>query len=158
MGLPHEYKPNINELKQLFDDSKRFEKRQENKSHQRTYSDAKPTMVEVGLGSYDLRNGRSHVMAFEKAKQKFDAKNGRSAQGGKSSKPQHFQSNIPKRNNYMMEHSMGSSMMGGSESLENSINMDPGVTSPYDDNSSSKENFSMTSSINLDGLKVSDDE
>lgn len=138
----------------MFDDSKRFEKRQENKSHQRTYSDAKPTMVEGGLGSYDLRNGRSHVMAFEKAKQKFDKNSGRSSQNSKSSKPQHYQSNIPKRNNYMMEHSAG----GGAESLENSLNMDPGVTSPYDDNSSSKGNFSMTSSINLDGLKVSDDE
>lgn len=115
-------------------------------------------MVEGGLGSYDLRNGRSHVMAFEKAKQKFDKSNGRSSQNSKSSKPQHFQSNIPKRNNYPMDHSGGSLLLGGAESLDSSLNMDPGVTSPYDDNSSSKGNFSMTSSINLDGLKVSDDE
>lgn len=104
-----------------------------------------------------MRSGRSHAYNFEKAKQKFDqsqlSRSGRSSHNSnKPAKPQQFQSNIPKRSNYLVEPGAGGS------DLSASLNMDPGVISPYDDNSSSKGNFSMTSSINLDGLKVSDDE
>lgn len=162
IGFPHEYKPNIHELKQLFDDTKRAqissyaaEQQQQQpqskpsqKSHQRTYSDAKPTLIESDLNSFDLRmQSRNNAFNFERAKQKFD-NSGRSSNNQKqpiySVSQKQSGSFIPKRNTAYLEN--------------NHQNGDPFVTSPCYDEANNKGNYSMTSSINLDGLKVSDDE
>lgn len=169
LGLPSEYKPNIHELKQLFDDSKRSHghEPQKPKSHQRTYSDAKPTLIDSDLGSFDMRmQSRNNAYNFERAKQKFDNQSSRSKARNQpiyavSQKQQqqhpnsHYTpSNIPKRNTYHENSSHGvDSFPIKLESNQQHVV----VTSPYDDHSS-KGNYSMTSSINLDGLKVSDDE
>lgn len=160
IGFPHEYKPNIHELKQLFDDTKRSHissyasnignsEQKHGKSHQRTYSDAKPTLIDSDLNSFDLRmQSRNNAFNFERAKQKFDGRSGSNSHQKQQAQPIYSvsqkQSNsfIPKRNTYLET---------------NAANTDEGfVTSPYKDDS--KGNYSMTSSINLDGLKVSDDE
>ncbi|XP_063699389.1 coiled-coil domain-containing protein 102A isoform X1 [Culicoides brevitarsis] len=160
IGFPHEYKPNIHELKQLFDDTKRSHissyasenpssqqapvTKPSQKSHQRTYSDAKPTLIESDLNSFDMRmQSRNNAFNFERAKQKFDNSSRSNKQPIYSVSQKQAGSFIPKRNSY----------------LENNYE---DVTSPgFNDEApiaNSKGNYSMTSSINLDGLKVSDDE
>lgn len=166
IGFPHEYKPNIHELKQLFDDTKRSHissyanvseqqqiQKPSQKSHQRTYSDAKPTLIDPDLNSFDLRmQSRNNAFNFERAKQKFD-NSGRPTSNLQQKQPiysvsqKQSSSFIPKRNTSYHENNHQAS------------NDDPFVTSPiYADENLSKGNYSMTSSINLDGLKVSDDE
>lgn len=93
---------------------------------------------------------RNNAFNFERAKQKFD-------NSGRTNNPQkqpiysvsqkQSSSFIPKRNTTYLENN------------HQGPNDDPFVTSPmYNEENLSKGNYSMTSSINLDGLKVSDDE
>lgn len=143
IGLPHEYKPNIHELKQLFDDSKRPGSGRA-APFQRHYSDAKTSVVDTDLGNLSIR--QRNAFNFEKAKQKFDnnvsrRNTSKSASNGEDVIKNYPPSNIPKRTTLTSE------------------NVDPDhiLLSPYEDKLT-RSNFSMTSSINLDSLKVSDDE
>lgn len=143
IGLPHEYKPNIHELKQLFDDSKRPSSGRA-APFQRNYSDAKTSVVDTDLGNLSMR--QRNAFNFEKAKQKFDnnvsRRNTSKSQSTNGEDIKNYPpSNIPKRTTLTSE------------------NVDPEhlLLSPYEDKLT-RSSFSMTSSINLDSLKVSDDE
>lgn len=144
LGLPHEYKPNIHELKQLFDDSKRSNGGlSSHNSGYRAFPDAKPPIIDTDLTGLNLR--QRNALNFEKAKQKFDnasrratGKSVSSNDGSKNYPP----SSIPKRTYPDQVETDGAFQS---------------ITSPFEDKLT-RSSFSMTSSINLDGLKVSDDE
>jgi hypothetical protein len=74
----HEYRPNINDLKQIFDDSKRMNIGTKSKN----YNDAKPSHLPQDELFFDGKN-RSE---FERVKQKFDSRNSKSYHVNSSSK------------------------------------------------------------------------
>lgn len=147
------YKPNINDLRQLFDDTKRMNDRgifpsksqlMEAKGQLTPQSlcyDAKGTLGECE----GMSEGRQKF-DFERAKQKFD-KNGKvtGGKGGSSGG------------------SRSSSVSG--KKLTESYNMELGISKQnfnetvqfFDENMRKKDGY-MKTSLNLDGLKISDDE
>ncbi|XP_055619618.1 coiled-coil domain-containing protein 102A isoform X2 [Toxorhynchites rutilus septentrionalis] len=87
------YKPNINDLKQLFDNSCHYERQMQPKSRggandtqvpilSGSYYDAKPSYID-GDGPYDAKDKSSdNMFDFERAKQKFDNISRSSGGGG----------------------------------------------------------------------------
>lgn len=73
-----EYRPNINDLKQIFDDSKRMNIGLKSKN----YSDAKPSLLPQDELFFD---GKSRS-EFERVKQKFDSRNSTRSHMNSSSK------------------------------------------------------------------------
>ncbi|XP_059613909.1 coiled-coil domain-containing protein 102A isoform X2 [Phlebotomus argentipes] len=124
------YKPNINDLRQLFDDTKR-------KSDSRGYFPGKsqPHSMYYDEGVFEGRQQRSNMFDFERAKQKFD-KNEKKMSG-----------------------------KGGGKKITESCSTELGISKQnfnetvqfFDENMRKKDAY-MKTSLNLDGLKVSDDE
>ncbi|XP_055699816.1 coiled-coil domain-containing protein 102A isoform X4 [Phlebotomus papatasi] len=147
------YKPNINDLRQLFDDTKRMNDRGIFPSKSQLM-EAKGQLTPQSL-CYDVKGslGECEGMTegrqkfdFERAKQKFD-KNGKvtGGKGGSSGG------------------SRSSSLSG--KKLTESYNMELGISKQnfnetvqfFDENMRKKDGY-MKTSLNLDGLKISDDE
>lgn len=202
---PLDYKPNINDLRQLFDENSRAENRK-NHRHSAIYADAKHTSLDesifdnykgVGVGGGGGSGGggcggyhqsqtqsQSIVMAaipstrnpdFERVKQKFDKPNVTNSPSSSSSntrngkKARNFSSFL-KFNNKRCERSDSMASSNGvndntASKIPNSSNLTESIDSvdstkavAGDSLSNKKIDVYMHSSINIDGLKVSDDE
>lgn len=192
---PLECKPNINDLRQLFDENSRAENRK-NHRHSAIYADAKHTSLDEsifdnykGLGGIGAGGGggsaynqsQSIVLAaipstrnpdFERVKQKFDKPNvahspslSSSSNTRNGKKARNFSSFLKfsnKRSDSIASSNGGGdvgSKMQNNANLSESIDMVDCSKAVAGDNLSNKKiDAYMHSSINIDGLKVSDDE
>lgn len=197
-AYPLECKPNINDLRQLFDDNSRAENRK-NHRHSAIYADAKHTSLDesifdnykgIGIGNGGGGSGyhqsqaqsqsQSIVMAaipstrnpdFERVKQKFDkpsvtnsASSSSSTRNGK--KARNFSSFLKfnnKRSDTItssngLNDSVASKVPNNSNLTESIDSVDSTKAVAGDSLSNKKIDAYMHSSINIDGLKVSDDE
>lgn len=200
-AYPLECKPNINDLRQLFDDNSRAENRK-NHRHSAIYADAKHTSLDesifdnykgIGIGgggggggsgyhqSQTQSQSQSIVMAaipstrnpdFERVKQKFDkpivtntaSSSSSNTRNGK--KARNFSSflkfnnkrsdTIPSSNG--LNDSVASKVPNNSNLTESIDSVDSTKAIAGDSLSNKKIDAYMHSSINIDGLKVSDDE
>lgn len=149
-------KTNINDLKQLFDDnSKRIEKQNmlDCNVSRNNYYDAKPSFIDSDnpFDSKQLLNQRN-MFDFERAKQKFDS------QCSRLKTPQLFHKSSSKsheskkqRNNHADNHEIPFSKQNFNETVQF---FDENVQKHKRDSSYSKNH----NSLNLDGLKVSEDD
>ncbi len=177
----NEMKPNINDLKQLFDDSKRLnvEKMQQQQQmqshllHQKSnYYDAKPSFLENEM-LLDCKNRAD----FERVKQKFDAKSPQSSQSNmkiptvsnkysQSSIPSASSSSSkPQNSNLLRKHQNNS----GSKASNIPVNINETIQF-FDNDPRSQKNVyagkkqndlddeNCAENLNIDSLDVSDDE
>lgn len=181
-NYPLECKPNINDLRQLFDDNSRCDNKKSHR-HSAIYADAKHTSLDESI--LDYKGGYHHqsqsiVMAaipssrhpdFERVKQKFDkpiASNSPSSSASSNTrngkKARNFSSFL-KFSNKRTTDSIPSNCDVVSQKVPNSSNLTESIDSvdstkaiAGDILSNKKMDAYMHSSINIDGLKVSDDE
>lgn len=151
-----EYRPNINDLKQFFDESKRH-------SHMKnpsasSYVDAKPSYLLQDEMLFDTAKRKE----FERNKLKFDQKAGRNLSASSKHKAQEFRVpsksfDINQRNDYDMKFNINEPqynydseappLMSKKSSLQNQ------ASSEKQDNT-----VNMAANFNLDGFKVSEDD
>lgn len=146
---PPECKPNINDLRQLFDSSRYEFKRNVNPGQAQSYYDAKTSAADENI--LESKIGLSRNIDFERAKQKFD-------------KPTSLRLNKihqVKSTNYTKTGYSGGMRTNHSDGVGKVVkNPIDGNGPPYESNNSrgSKKDAYMNSSMNLDELKVSDDD
>ena len=152
------FKPNINELKQLFDNSRHFNVQQKQHfSGSGSYCDAKPSFIDCD-NPFEIKDKSLNMFDFEKAKQKFDNIS-RSSSG--NSKPSSRSSNQHPSFIKPLSSSSGNS---APPKRPNNLNNDPNNIPnnkqneqiQYFDNN--KLNFTKSTNVNLDGLKISEDD
>lgn len=185
--IQNDYKPNINDLKQLFDDSKRLNVDKIQQHHfqqqQKNYFDAKPSYLEQEIFT-DCKNR----VDFERVKQKFDAKpqnnmkisnkfgNSSIPSTSSSSKQQSTNSNLLRK--HPNTATAGSTKLNKTEnlldgsqtastsssSLNNKININETIQF-FDNDPQSNRNSYLAGgkeenggNFNLDGFKVSEDD
>lgn len=147
---PPECKPNINDLRQLFDSTRYEFKRNVNPGQAQSYYDAKTSAADENI--LESKIGLSRNIDFERAKQKFDKPTSLRLNKIHQVKPTNHQ-----KSNYSggmrTNHSDGMGKNGKHATDGNSGQM-------YESNNSrgSKKDAYMNSSMNLDELKVSDDD
>lgn len=144
---PPECKPNINDLRQLFDSSRYEFKRNVNPGQAQSYYDAKTSAADENI--LETKIGLSRNIDFERAKQKFD-------------KPTSLRLNKihqVKPTNYTKSGYSGVRASDGVGKVVKHSTTD-GTAQLYESNNSrgSKKDAYMNSSMNLDELKVSDDD
>lgn len=188
-NYPLECKPNINDLRQLFDDNSRIDNKKSHR-HSAIYADAKHTSLDESIFDYKSSGGggggiyhqsQSIVMAaipssrhpdFERVKQKFDKpisshspSSSSNVRNGK--KARNFSSFLKFSNKRGGGDSIQSSNCDTSSQnkIPNNTNLTESIDSvdstkaiAGDSLSNKKIDAYMHSSINIDGLKVSDDE
>lgn len=190
-NYPLEYKPNINDLRQLFDDNSRHENKK-NHRHSAIYADAKHTSLDENI--FDYKNGggigggdghhQSHSIVtaaipsnrhpdFERVKQKFDRPNlsnspsSSSTRNGK--KTRNFSSFLKfsnKRSDSLQSTPNDNNCCDVTTKIPNNLNLTESIDSidstkaMVGDTSSINKKLDayMNNSINIDGLKVSDDD
>lgn len=148
------YKPNINDLKQLFDDSKRNNTNFERK-HPKNYFDANQSMD-------------SEYLNFERVKQKFDNKHSNKTMnnnGHSSAAPSGSRTNNPNCGSNRTKASIADEA-----SYSKNININETIqffdndlrslknSNHLDDTSLQQGSKEKTGNFNLDGFKVSDEE
>lgn len=179
-NYPLECKPNINDLRQLFDDNSRAENKK-NHRHSAIYADAKHTSLDESVFDYKggYHQSQSIVMAaippssrnpdFERVKQKFDKPTAANSSSSSSSntrngkKTRNFSSFLKfnnKRTDSIPSHNgdITSKIPNNSNLTESIDSVDSAKAIAGDSLSNKKIDAYMHSSINIDGLKVSDDE
>lgn len=177
-SYPLDYKPNINDLRQLFDDNSRHENRKNLNRDSAIYGDAKHTSLHENI--FDCKNyhrqSQSIVTAaiptsrsdFERVKQKFDkpnASNSPSSSSRNNKKARNYSSFLKfnnKRSESVPNESVGHE---GPTKVPQNISLTESVDSidstkaiVGDSLTNKKKDVYMNSSMNLDGLKVSEDE
>lgn len=185
LNYPLECKPNINDLRQLFDDSSRHESKKSHR-HSAIYSDAKHTIADeiVYNGKTNHHQSLSIVTAaipssrhpdFERVKQKFDkpmASHSPSSSSTRSGKKTRNFSSFLKFNNKRNEpipvindpsnhcDAIGGKHMSNTPSLlmESCDSVDSTQAIAGDGLMGKKIDAYMNSSMNIDGLKVSEDD
>lgn len=177
-NYPLECKPNINDLRQLFDENSRAENKK-NHRHSAIYADAKHTSLDESIFDYKggYHQSQSIVMAaipnsrnpdFERVKQKFDKPNVTNSPSSSSNtrngkKARNFSSFL-KFNNKRTDSipstncDVASKMPNNSNLTESIDSVDSTKAVAGDSLSNKKIDAYMHSSINIDGLKVSDDD
>lgn len=174
-SFPFEYKPNINDLRQLFDDSSRHhdEKKHKTNRHSSSFSDAKYSGVDDRLfeskGSHQAASVTVSAVQpirnieFERVKQKFD-KPATSATGSstRNKKARNFSSFLKftnKRNDIDTNETDASKLSNSNGKAHDEIVKTADVDKGNECYivASKKESF-MSNSMNLDGLKVSDND
>lgn len=175
-------KPNINDLKQLFDDNfKRHNNMIDNNSSSnkqnmldpstRSYYDAKPSFIEAD-NPFEQQNTKSiltqrNMFDFERAKQKFDnqtasrMKNAQlfSKHQNSSSKNSHKRNSSSSDNNML---NMAPEQLQPTSAPFNKQNFNETVQF-FDENNmrhgnNKKDSYGKGNNLNLDGLKVSEDD
>lgn len=166
-----EYRPNINDLKQFFDDSKRSTSHSQKKTS--SYNDAKPSYLNQDEIIFDGKNKSE----FERVKQKFDRSHSSSSKPANlssSSKNKLQSRSFEARNDINQKHHRYNDDYG---MRTNNMNINESHNQQYDEceASSSKKKSAfqshiqssqekqdntvdLTSSFNLDGFKVSEDD
>lgn len=176
-------KPNINDLKQLFDDGKRHNNHNYDKqnildtssSSSRHYYDAKPSYIENDI-PFDTKPNltQRNMFDFERAKQKFD-----NYSSSRLKTPQSFKHSSSTKVSSSNKRSSSSGSGGGGGNVGIGLMYQDQPVHPCNDVSISKQNFNETvqffdenlrlinkrdsaytkgNSLNLDGLKVSEDD
>lgn len=133
---PPECKPNINDLRQLFDSSRYEYKRNVNPGQAQSYYDAKTSAADENI--LETKIGLTRNIDFERAKQKFDKPTSLRLNKIHQVKP----TNYTKSGGYS----------GGMRT-----NQSDSVGKKHASDGSKKDAY-MNSSMNLDELKVSDDD
>lgn len=186
--FPHDYKPNINDLRQLFDDNSRHhaEHKKHHSTHRRSgiYADAKPTMV-GDENILELKNGNGHQshsilsaaipstrnIEFERVKQKFDKPSNATGSSARNKKARNFSSFLKfsnKRNECVPNETDASKLSNTVIAVAvngTSEDVSIGLAATNDKvmtnerlTVNKKKDAYMNSSMNLDGLKVSEDD
>lgn len=186
--FPHDYKPNINDLRQLFDDNSRHhgEQKKHQSSHRRSgiYADAKPTTV-VDENILEMKNGHGHQshsiltaaipstrnIEFERVKQKFDKPSNATGSSARNKKARNFSSFLKfsnKRNECVPNETDASKLSNTAmavtvNSASEDVPIGLGVANDKVKTNerltvNKKKDAYMNSSMNLDGLKVSEDD
>lgn len=161
-NIPSDCKPNINDLRQLFDDNRHCFNNAEIKRHNdkqpnlsQSYFDAKQSHADENIFESKSRN-----IDFERVKQKFDNPHHRERSSSNKFNNNYNNSkmsNSSKRSSASVDGSMlsgaaSNDMQSQKHSLNETIQF-------FDEHSrSSKREVYSRNSINLDGLKVSEDE
>ncbi|KAJ6641382.1 Coiled-coil domain-containing protein 102A [Pseudolycoriella hygida] len=146
---PPECKPNINDLRQLFDSSRYEFKRNVSPGQAQSYFDAKTSAADENI--LDTKIGLSRNIDFERAKQKFD-------------KPTSLRLNKihqVKTTNYTKSGYSGGMRSSHNDGVGKNVkHSTEGNGQLYESNNSrgSKKDAYMNSSMNLDELKVSEDD
>lgn len=183
LNYPLECKPNINDLRQLFDDNSRHESKKAHR-HSAIYSDAKHTVADENVynGKSNHQQSPSIVMAaiptsrhpdFERVKQKFDKplpSHSPSSSTRSGKKARNFSSFL-KFNNKRNEPAtmivepiatnhcdVGKQMANNSLLMESCDSVDSTKAVAGDGMIGKKIDAYMNSSMNIDGLKVSEDD
>lgn len=183
LNYPLECKPNINDLRQLFDDNSRHESKKAHR-HSAIYSDAKHTVADENVynGKSNHQQSQSIVMAaiptsrhpdFERVKQKFDKplpSHSPSSSTRSGKKTRNFSSFL-KFNNKRNEPAAiniepiatnhcdgGKQMANHSLLMESCDSVDSTKAVAGDGMIGKKIDAYMNSSMNIDGLKVSEDD
>lgn len=184
-NFPHDYKPNINDLRQLFDDSSRHhaEHKKHHSSHRRSgvYADAKSTTA-IDENIFEMKNtngssghqSQSIAMAlipttrnieFERVKQKFDKPSNATGSSARNKKARNFSSFLKfsnKRNECVPNETDASKLVnavnGMSEDAPIGANANEKIKTNERLTVNKKKDAYMNSSMNLDGLKVSEDD
>ncbi|XP_055323883.1 coiled-coil domain-containing protein 102A isoform X2 [Sitodiplosis mosellana] len=190
-NYPLECKPNINDLRQLFDENSRADNKKSHR-HSAIYTDAKHTSLDESI--FDYKNGggggggggggiyhqsQSIVMAaiplsrhsdFERVKQKFDkpiSSHSPSSSTRNGKKARNFSSFLKFSNkrgdsipssNCDISQTQNNKLPNNSKLTESIDSVDSTKAIAGDSLSNKKIDAYMHSSINIDGLKVSDDE
>lgn len=181
-NYPLECKPNINDLRQLFDDNSRCDNKKSHR-HSAIYADAKHTSLDEsildykGVG-YHQSQSQSIVMAaipssrhpdFERVKQKFDKPNlsnspSQSSNTRNGKKARNFSSFL-KFSNKRSDPNATTNCDVSTQNISNNSNLTESIDSVDSTKAIAGDSLSnktidayMHSSINIDGLKVSDDE
>lgn len=186
--FPHDYKPNINDLRQLFDDNSRHhaEHKKHHSSHRRSgiYADAKPTTV-AEEDILELKNGIGHQshsiltaaipttrnIEFERVKQKFDKPSNATGSSARNKKARNFSSFLKfsnKRNECVPNETDASKLSNTAMAIavngtSEDVSIGLGATNDKVKTNErltvkKKKDAYMNSSMNLDGLKVSEDD
>ncbi|XP_031618406.1 coiled-coil domain-containing protein 102A isoform X3 [Contarinia nasturtii] len=192
-NYPLECKPNINDLRQLFDDNSRIDNNKKIHRHSAIYADAKHTSLDESIFDYKGNGGggggrdgggiyhqsQSIVMAaipssrhpdFERVKQKFDKPVSNSTSSSSNTrngkKARNFSSflkfsnkrgdSIPTSSN--CDISSQNKLPNNSNLTESIDSVDSTKAIAGDSLSNKKIDAYMHSSINIDGLKFSDDD
>lgn len=175
-NYPSDYKPNINDLRQLFDSSRYEFKRNYNAQTQSYYDQKQQQQHQLQLqpnhhyaasGGVDEnmfveKSALSRNYDFERAKQKFDKPT--SLKLTKITTPKQLLGNFLKLGNNNCSSSSSSSKTGGGDGKGKILN-DQHLMQ-YDENNcksgsgggGSKKDSFMNNSLNLDELKVSEDD
>lgn len=189
-NFPHDYKPNINDLRQLFDDNSRHhaEHKKHHSSHRRSgiYADAKPTTA-IDENIFELKNpnGNSHQsqsivsaaipstrnIEFERVKQKFDKPTNATGSSARNKKARNFSSFLKfsnKRSECVPNETDASKLSntvmaaaavnGLNEDASNGLCGNEKIKTNERLTVNKKKDAYMNSSMNLDGLKVSEDD
>lgn len=183
LNYPLECKPNINDLRQLFDDNSRHESKKSHR-HSAIYSDAKHTIADESLynGKTSHHQSQSILTAaiptsrhpdFERVKQKFDkplSSHSPSSSTRSGKKTRNFSSflkfnnkrnePIPMGGNEPANHSDGIKQLSNNNALlmESCDSVDSTKAMAGDGLIGKKIDAYMNSSMNIDGLKVSEDD
>lgn len=176
-NYPLECKPNINDLRQLFDENSRNENQKKHHRHSAIYADAKHTSLDESIFDYKAayHQSQSIVMAaipstrhpdFERVKQKFDKPNVSNSPSSSNTrngkKARNFSSFLKfsnKRNDSISSTNCDIVSKMPNPNLTESIDSIESTKAIAGDSLSNKKiDAYMHSSINIDGLKVSDDE
>lgn len=186
-NFPHDYKPNINDLRQLFDDNSRHhaEHKKHHSSHRRSgiYADAKPTTA-IDENLLELKNANQSLsivtaaipstrnIEFERVKQKFDKPPNATGSSARNKKARNFSSFLKfsnKRNECVPNETdasklsntvMAAAINGSSMNEDASIGLGANEKTKTNERLTvnKKKDAYMNSSMNLDGLKVSEDD
>lgn len=186
-NFPLDYKPNINDLRQLFDDTSRHhehKRHHHSSSHHRRsaiYADAKPTTATIDDNLFDLKttNGNGHASShsmvvspsampnvrnpeFERVKQKFDKPANATGSSTRNKKARNFSSFLKfsnKRNELVPNETDASKLSNAAVDvvLTDDVPTDKMKTNERLTGNKKKDAY-MNSSMNLDGLKVSEDD
>lgn len=185
-NFPHDYKPNINDLRQLFDDNSRHhaEHKKHHSSHRRSgiFADAKPTTA-IDEHIFELKGGNGHQtqsivtaaipttrnIDFERVKQKFDKPSNATGSSTRNKKARNFSSFLKfsnKRNECVPNETDASKLSNTALAAVNGLNDDPSIGLSMNEKIKTNERLTvnkkkdayMNSSMNLDGLKVSEDD
>ena len=155
---PSDCKPNINDLRQLFDSSKYEYKRNFNSQIQQTssYADAKQSAIDENV--LESKIGlQSRNIDFERAKQKFDKPTSLRLTKCHQVKQSRYNNSSSKRGDVNSVVDLPNTKIG-----KHSNEMGGGVVEQlYENNvrtNRSKKDYIMTTSMNLDELKVSEDD
>lgn len=190
-NYPLECKPNINDLRQLFDDNSRAENNKRIHRHSAIYADSKHTSLDESIFDYKGNGGgggsgcgsiyhqsQSIVMAaipstrhpdFERVKQKFDKPNVNSSSSSSNTrngkKVRNFSSFLKFTNKRSDSNPSSNCDIASQNKLPNNLNLTESIdsvdsTKAISGDSLNNKNIDayMHSSINIDGLKVSDDD
>lgn len=172
LNFPQDYKPNINDLRQLFDDHSRHhhdDKKGKTNRHSSVYSDAKfsgtddvvcnPKASRQQMAS--MSSSASRNIDFERVKQKFD-KPVSTGSSSRNKKARNFSSflKFTNKRNETETYDVGSKKFTSESSKTHDDHCDILNAKKFTDTSlgENKKDSYMNNSINLDGLKVSEDD